>query len=153
MSERVQQAVRDGLGGMILEMQVRSPRRIYVDVAPENFFAAAKCLFSDLGARYAIASGLQTDGGFEVLHHFAFDADHVVVSIRGKAGGDPPEFPSITPLIKGAEFIEREMHDLLGINFSGHPNMKRLILSDDWPEGVYPLRHGKPWEGKVRKQI
>ena len=46
----------------------------------------------------------------------------------------------ITPLIPGAEWIEREMHDILGITFRNHPNMRRLILSDDWPEGVYPLR-------------
>ena len=47
---------------------------------------------------------------------------------------------SITPWLPGAEFIEREIHDLLGVNFTGHPRMERLILSDDWPEGVYPLR-------------
>jgi formate hydrogenlyase subunit 5 len=39
-----------------------------------------------------------------------------------------------------AEWIEREIQDLLGIRFDGHPNPKRLILADDWPEGVYPLR-------------
>jgi Ni,Fe-hydrogenase III component G len=56
-------------------------------------------------------------------------------------------------MIKGAEFIEREMHDLLGIDFPGHPNLVRLILPEDWPDGVYPLRRGRPWEGKVRKEV
>jgi NADH:ubiquinone oxidoreductase subunit C len=32
------------------------------------------------------------------------------------------------------------MWEMLGINFSGHPNLKRLLLADDWPEGKYPLR-------------
>ncbi|MHC1629175.1 MAG: NADH-quinone oxidoreductase subunit C [Candidatus Nezhaarchaeales archaeon] len=32
------------------------------------------------------------------------------------------------------------MHDLMGIVFKGHPNLERLVLPDDWPEGVYPLR-------------
>ena len=153
MSEKVQQAVRDELGAAILQMTVHSPRRIYVDVAPQNLLAAVRGIFEKLGARYAIATGLQVQGGFEVLHHFAFDSDHVLVSLRTRVDGDEPELDSITPLIKGAGFIEREMHDLLGIEFRGHPDLKRLILSDDWPEGVYPLRRGKPWEGKVRKQV
>jgi Ni,Fe-hydrogenase III component G len=32
------------------------------------------------------------------------------------------------------------MHDILGIGFANHPNLRRLILNDDWPQGVYPLR-------------
>ncbi|MHC5035633.1 MAG: NADH-quinone oxidoreductase subunit C [Planctomycetota bacterium] len=39
--------------------------------------------------------------------------------------------------------MEREMNDLLGIVFEGHPDPRRLILADDWPEGVYPLRRDK----------
>jgi Ni,Fe-hydrogenase III component G len=42
--------------------------------------------------------------------------------------------------VAAAEWIEREIHDILGIDFKNHPNLKRLILFDDWPEGVYPLR-------------
>ena len=48
--------------------------------------------------------------------------------------------PALTPVVPAAEWIEREMKDLLGITFEGHPRPERLILSDDWPEGVYPLR-------------
>jgi len=153
MSEKVEQTIRSKLGKMIQKLDVHGPRRLYVDVASEHLVEAARCLFSDLGARYAIASGMQTGEGFEVLHHFAFDADHVLVSLRVRTTGEEPEVPSLTPLIKGAGFIEREMHDLLGIKFRGHPNLERLILPEDWPEGVYPLRRGKPWEGKVKKQV
>jgi Ni,Fe-hydrogenase III component G len=153
MSEAIVQSIRRRLGPMAQDVRAHSPRRVYVAVKPEDLRAAARILFRDMGARYAIASGLQVPGGFEVLHHFAFDADGVLVSLRVRAEGEEPELDSIAPLIKGAEFIEREMHDLLGITFRGHPRPERLILSDDWPEGVYPLRRGKPWEGKVSKSI
>ena len=153
MSQKVVNAVRDAIGPKVRNMLVHSDRRVYIDVAPEDITDVARCLWGELGARYAIASGLETAHGFEVLHHFAFDADHVLVSVRTFAQGDPPTLDSIAPLIKGAAFIEREMHDLLGIEFRGHPNLSRLILSDDWPEGVYPLRRGRPWEGKVRKEV
>ena len=39
-----------------------------------------------------------------------------------------------------ANWIEREMHDLLGANFRDHPDMRRLVLDDTWPEGLHPLR-------------
>jgi Ni,Fe-hydrogenase III component G len=153
MSETIVRKLRESLGARILDLQARSPRRVYVNLAPDDLTVAAQILFNDLGARYAIASGMQTADGFEVLHHFAFDSEHCLVSLRVSTTSQEPEFDSIAPIIKGAEFIEREMHDLLGITFRGHPNPARLILSDDWPEGIYPLRRGKPWEGKVRKQV
>jgi len=149
MADDALERVKSALSDKAIAVQISSPRRVYVDVADENLTAAASCLFNDMNARYAIASGLQTEEGFEVLHHFGLDADHVVVTLRVKAEGESPEFTSLTPMIKGAAFIEREMHDLLGMKFRGHPNLERLILPDDWPEGVYPLRRGKPWEGKV----
>jgi Ni,Fe-hydrogenase III component G len=153
VSSKVVDEIRSGLGDRVISLEVRSPRRVYIELKPEHLVAAARYLFSDLGARYAIASGMQTETGFEVLHHFAFDAAHMVVSLRVKTDSANPELDSLAPFIKGAEFIEREMHDLLGIEFRGHPNLSRLILPDDWPEGVFPLRRGRPWEGKVRKEV
>jgi NADH-quinone oxidoreductase subunit C len=46
----------------------------------------------------------------------------------------------VVSLLPGAVLYEREVHDLLGVVFDGHPSLERLILPDDWPEGVYPLR-------------
>ena len=153
MSDTVVEAIQDGLGDKIQNLNVHSDRRVYIDVAPDDIQHVARFLWDTLKGRYAIASGLDTAHGFEVLHHFAFDEDHVLVTVRTFAQGDPPTLDSLAPMIKGAAFIEREMHDLLGIEFRGHPNLTRLLLSDDWPEGVYPLRRGRPWEGKVRKPV
>ena len=47
---------------------------------------------------------------------------------------------SIANVVAVGNWIERELHDLLGANFPGHPDMRRLLLDDTWPEGVYPLR-------------
>jgi Ni,Fe-hydrogenase III component G len=153
MSQELVDRIRKSIGDKALRVEVRSPRRVYIDVAADDLVDVVKYLFEGLRARYAIASGVQVEDGFEVIHHFCFDSDHVVVSIRVKAAPEKPEVPSVAAIIKGADFIEREMHDLLGIEFPGHPNMARLILAEDWPEGVYPLRRGKPWEGKVRQQL
>ena len=153
MSDKVIERIRKGVGGKLRRIEAKSPRRVYLDVAPQDLLDAVRYIFDDLQARYAIASGIEVEDGFEVLHHFVFDSDHVVVSVRVKASSEKPEVPSITSVVKGADFIEREMHDLLGIDFPGHPNMARLILAEDWPEGVYPLRRGKPWEGRIEKRL
>jgi Ni,Fe-hydrogenase III large subunit/Ni,Fe-hydrogenase III component G len=52
----------------------------------------------------------------------------------------PLEFPSLTPLTPAAAWYEREIHDLFGIKPLGHPDLRRLVLHENWPEGLYPLR-------------
>jgi NADH:ubiquinone oxidoreductase subunit C len=48
--------------------------------------------------------------------------------------------PTAIEVMYAAEWIEREMWELLGIRFRNHPDLRHLLLSDDWPEGKYPLR-------------
>jgi Ni,Fe-hydrogenase III component G len=75
----------------------------------------------------------------EVNYHFCFDAEHCVVTVKSWAEKPEPHIESITPIIVGAEWIEREINDLIGCTFDNHPRPERLILADDWPEGVHPL--------------
>lgn len=53
---------------------------------------------------------------------------------------EPPEFPSLTPLIAAAAWYEREIHDLFGLVPLGHPDLRPLVLHENWPRGMYPLR-------------
>ena len=94
-----------------------------------------------------IASGLDTRHHFEILYHFTFDSIDLIVSLRVVLPKDKPEIASLAPVLEGANWIEREITEMLGINFIGHPDMRRLLLPDDWPEGVYPLRRDyKEWD-------
>ncbi len=61
--------------------------------------------------------------------------------LRVKASTDG-EAPSITPMVPGANWYEREAFDLFGIQFQGHPNLTRIMLPDDW-QG-HPLRRTEP---------
>lgn len=67
--------------------------------------------------------------------------------LRIKAGcNDGERVPSLVPLWNGANWLEREAYDMFGIIFDGHPNLKRMLLPDDWDEG-FPLRKDYPLRG------
>lgn len=142
--EQVAEQVREQLGEIAEQILVRSEKRIYVDVPPEHTLAANRIVFEDMGGRLATASGVDTRDRVEILYHYCFDADGVVVSVRTWAEKPELEIDSVATIFPGAQFIEREIQDLLGVRFRNHPDPRRLILADDWPEGVYPLRKTFP---------
>ena len=94
----------------------------------------------ELGGRLATATGIDSRDYIEVLYHYSFDAMNIIVTARTRAFKPDVELDSVAQLFPGAEWIEREIHDLLGVKFKNHPRLERLILSDDWEEGVYPYR-------------
>ena len=133
---RLSVACRDSL----VAVEERSPSRFFVHADARRILEVLRFLFETLGARLATVSGVDVREGFEVLYHFCLDSDGAVVTVKTILDKGNPVIDSVTPYIPGAEFIEREIHDLFGIEFKGHPKLERLILADDWPEGVYPLR-------------
>ncbi len=76
---------------------------------------------------------------FEVVYHLtSFEHNHsAVVKVR-LYGREAPEIPSVVGVWPGADFQEREIWDLMGVSFSGHPNLKRLMLWEGFPG--HPLR-------------
>jgi len=65
--------------------------------------------------------------------------------IRVKLNGSDPVVDSLVPVWAGANWLEREIFDMFGIQFTGHPDLRRILLPDDW-EG-HPLRKDYPVEG------
>jgi len=125
----------------LIDIEEASNKRIYLSLEPENIVETCRFLFEEVPCRFVIVTGIDSDDCFEMLYHFAYDkTGHFVTAKAFVRDRENPSVESITPFILGAEWIEREIHDILGIEFRNHPNMKRLILADDWPEGVYPMR-------------
>ena len=115
--------------------------RIYLSCEAENSYEINKFLFEDVGCRFVTVTGIDSDDCFEILYHYSYDETGCVITLKAFIRDrEKPAIESITPLLPAAEWIEREIHDMLGIDITNHPNLKRLILADDWPEGVYPLR-------------
>lgn len=131
----------------ILGVFDKSPKRVYIDIKPESIVAMATYIFKDLGARFNIASGVDVRHHMEILYHFTLEDINLLISLRVKLEKTKLEIDSLAPVFKGANWIEREIHEILGINFKGHPDLRKLLLPDDWPQGVYPLRRDyKEWD-------
>ncbi|HUO25286.1 MAG TPA: NADH-quinone oxidoreductase subunit C [Candidatus Aquilonibacter sp.] len=82
---------------------------------------------------------------FEVVYHMLSIPKKERVRLKVRLASDNPTVESVTPVWTGANFFEREVFDLFGIRFTGHPYLRRLLMPEDW-EG-YPLRKNYPVEG------
>ena len=82
---------------------------------------------------------------FELNYHLLSLSTRQTVRLRVRVPGDDPSAQSVVSVWPTANWHEREIFDLFGVRFEGHPNLKRMLLPDDW-EG-YPLRKDYPVEG------
>ncbi len=140
MNAEVINKIKEKFSGEIIKFHEQSPTRYYILINKGDLLKVVKYIFDDLQARYIIETGLDTSQGIEILYHFSFDKIGIVISIRTLLSQDNPEVESISAIVKGAQWIEREIQDILGVKFLNHPDPRRFILPDDWPEGVYPYR-------------
>ncbi|MCD6157543.1 MAG: NADH-quinone oxidoreductase subunit C [Euryarchaeota archaeon] len=125
---------------------------LLVEVSREHVRKLARALF-EAGAYYSTGVGSDErpkNGFFAMYHILNHEESKKYIVLKVEAPEHDLRIPSITPEIEGANWAEREAHDVLGIVFEGHPEPERLILPDDWPEGVYPLRKDFKYNEKVK---
>lgn len=84
---------------------------------------------------------------FEVVYHLHSLPLRQRLRLKARIAEDSPTIASVTGIWKGAEFLEREVYDMMGIRFSGHPDLRRILMPEDYDEG-YPLRKDFPTEGR-----
>jgi len=132
--------IRSRLEDKILEVTEHNPLRISFMIKPGSLYEMATLLFTEKKFRFIIASALHTIEGFEILYHFSNDHAGHVINLHVVLAHEKPGIESLTGLLSGVDWIEREMHELYGIDFKGHPNLVPLISEGNWPEGTYPYR-------------
>jgi len=82
---------------------------------------------------------------FEVVYHLLSLENYQRLRLKVRVSGDDPRAASVIAVWPAANAFEREVFDLFGIRFEGHPYLRRILLPDDW-EG-HPLRKDYPTEG------
>jgi NADH:ubiquinone oxidoreductase subunit C len=123
-----------------IEVKVHSPRRTYITLVRDQVYDLARYLFMEKHFRFSIATGIDTRTGIEIIYHFSHDQAGTFYSIKTSIPKDDPTIKSLVDFLPAANWIEREIFELLGVTFVGHPNLKPLLTPETWPPDLYPLR-------------
>jgi NADH-quinone oxidoreductase subunit C len=113
-------------------------------IAPSHALAVAKFLRDDEELKLDYLSnvtGVDWPDALEAVYHlYSVEKKHGPVVIRLRTGNrtDQVELPSLTPIWRSAEFQEREIFDLYGIVFTGHPDLRRLLMWEEFKD--HPMR-------------
>ena len=140
------------LPGAVLDI-IRFRNETTIHVRPELFREVCRVLRDDERVATDFLTDLTAVDMLRLRTTPRFDVVAQLYSLRNrtrlriKAGVDDGQpVPSLVPLWNGANWLERETYDMFGIDFEGHPNLKRILLQDDWDEG-HPLRKDYPVRG------
>lgn len=126
------------------DLERSAPRRLTANISPDEVKEALLILRDEVGCRHLSAiSGVDTGEEIEIIYHLSAP-EGVLLSIRASLSRNVPRMTTIMDIHPAASLYEREIHDLLGVEFEGHPDPRRLLLYEGWPEGEYPLR--KDWK-------
>ncbi len=124
------------------EIRSQNPRRIFLTIPRTELMKTVNVIASELnGQHLSTITAVDAGAAFEVLYHFLIDG--IVITVRTSCPKDDPTVETITNVFPGAILYEREIHDVLGIVPIGHPDLRPLVLPENWVGG-YPLR--KDWK-------
>ncbi|MBP1669741.1 MAG: ndhJ [Bacteroidetes bacterium] len=132
--------IKTRFGEGIFQVAVRNERRVTLTVDKEKIVDIAGYLYHEFHWRFIIASALESNKGIEIFYHFSNDSSGLILNLKVILDKEKTEIESLTCLFEASSWIEREMHEILGINFLHHPNLEKLISDGNWAEGVYPYR-------------
>lgn len=128
-------------GEAILEAKLENVLDPFIKIQPEKIKELAEFTKIDERLKFdylSCLSGVDYKGKLGVVYHlYSMTHRHKIV-LKVEVITDAPNVPSVESVWKTADWHEREAYDLLGIIFTGHPDLRRILLPDDW-EG-HPLR-------------
>lgn len=142
LAARVKGDVEESLG--VLELTINYPQALEVLTSAKNFADVPCDFLHDL-------AGMDLEDHYEVVYQLSSLRGPQRLRIIARVDRDNPVIDSVTSLWKGADFLEREAFDMFGIQFRGHPNLKRIYMWDDF-EG-YPMRKDYVIESHEQRAI
>lgn len=135
---KIVEIIRDRIPEAIVDVNDRAVDP-FVKVKPEYMKSVARLLKEDFGMDMLLSiSGVDYPENITVVYHlFSINKQHSIV-LKVDLPRDNPRVETVEDLWKAANWHERETYDLFGVIFEGHPDLRRILLPDDW-EG-HPLR-------------
>jgi membrane-bound hydrogenase subunit beta len=139
-----------------LEAKLPRKRRVFVRVGVGSVKEAVRYAIIELGFTHlGTITGSDLGVEMEVIYHL-IEKGANVLSISVRVPKDKAAVPDISDIVPSAAIYEREVHELVGINFEGLQDSSHLLLPDGWPDGVFPLKkdanYGMLNEIKLKKE-
>jgi Ni,Fe-hydrogenase III large subunit/Ni,Fe-hydrogenase III component G len=137
-------ALREKLPHAVVEESWQTDRQVTITVKLESVPDAVEALYYEHNGWLSVVVGNDErplNGSFGVYYVLSMEgAEKCHVAVHGVVSADTLEFPSVTPKVPAAVWGEREIRDMFGLRPVGLPDQRRLVLPDDWPDELYPLR-------------
>ena len=130
--------LRERLG---VEASVAPDGLVTIEVPAERWSELGRVARADLGCFYFnwLSAIDWKEQGLEVVCRVENLEAKLAMMLRTKLGAGHAHCPTLTDIWKGANWMERECYDMFGVIFDGHPDLRRILLGQDWPAG-HPLR-------------
>ena len=144
--------LREKFAGSILDVK-EFRGEVTVTVKKEDIIAICRCLRDEL--RYDLLTDvtavdyLGLDPRFMVVYNLYSIPNKDRLRIKAPVAEADASIDSVTVLWNSANWVEREAYDLFGITFKGHPDLRRILMTDDWVG--HPLRKDYPLQGPGRE--
>jgi NADH-quinone oxidoreductase subunit C len=148
-------ALRSRFGATVREDRVTAGDQTVVWIDPARSLEVLGWLKDDPSQRYDMMSdvtGVDYGGGrpVEVVYQMFSTVHKRALRVRCKLPLDALEIDSVVGLWAGANWLEREVYDLFGVTFKGHPDLRRILMPQDYAEG-HPLRKDFPLRGRFSR--
>ena len=153
LAEATVAMLRDHFGDGVLDA-TEHRGEMTIEVRPEIIVEVCRALRDDKNLQYNFLADitavdwLEREPRYDVVYHLLSLATYAVVRLKVRVGDEDtpdPELPTVTGVWPAADWYEREMYDLFGVRFSGHPNQTRILMPEDWVG--HPLRKDYPLTG------
>ena len=143
----------------VSDVSIPRARRIFLRLPSSVLREAVRYLAQEEAfVHLSTISGVDVGDAIEVVYHLSRGGADlpakagIELSLKVRLSRDEPSLPTLTDVIPGSVLYEREVHDLLGVVFEGHPDLSPLVLPEGWPAHVKPLR--KEWTiERIREEI
>ncbi len=140
--DRSEDEVANAIGSKfpdMVEVVKTTPRNIVLRVRREGFLDVCRFMKDELSFEHnTCVSPVDYLDHFTVVYHISSWANHIMAEVLVDLPRDDPTVDSITPLWGGADWHEREAFDLMGVVFKGHPDLRRIMLPEEFK--FHPLR-------------
>jgi NADH-quinone oxidoreductase subunit C len=148
-------ALRERFGGAIARTEVVwGETTVYVQ--PGSVLDIVRWLHDDPSQRYEYLADVtaveyrDADRPVEVVWHLRSISHRRFLRLKAQLPKGELSVPSVWPVYKGADWLERECYDMFGIRFEGHPDLRRILMWEQYREG-YPLRKDFPLRGRFSR--